>query len=82
MCAKLFQLCSTLYYELCSTLCYGPVDHRLPVSSVHGILWSSLPCPPPRDLPNPGIEPVFLISPASAGGFFTTSTTWKAHMKR
>ena len=21
--------------------------------------WSALPCPPPGDLPNPGIEPVF-----------------------
>jgi len=21
--------------------------------------WSGLPCPPPEDLPNPGIEPVF-----------------------
>ena len=30
--------------------------------------WSGLPCPPPGDLPNPGIE---LVSPASAGGFFT-----------
>ena len=26
--------------------------------TVHGILhWTGLPCPPPRDLPNPGIEP-------------------------
>ena len=34
-----------------------------------------LPCPPPGDLPEPGIEPT---SPVLAGGFFTTSTTWKA----
>ena len=34
-----------------------------------------LPCPPPRDLPDPGIEPTSLMSPASAGGFFTTTTT-------
>ena len=33
--------------------------------------WRELPFPPPRDLPDPGIEP------ALAGGFFTTSTTWK-----
>ena len=37
--------------------------------------WSGLPCPPPGDLPDPGIEPASLMSPASAGGFFTTSTT-------
>ena len=37
--------------------------------------WSGLPFPIPRDLPNPGVEP---MSPALAGGFFTTSTTWEA----
>jgi len=40
--------------------------------------WSGLPCPPPGDLPNPGIEPRYLMSPALAGGFFTTSITWEA----
>ena len=40
--------------------------------------WSGLPFPPPGDLPNPGIEPVSLASPALAGGFFTTSATGEA----
>ena len=35
--------------------------------------WSGLPCPPPRDLPDPGIKPASLISPALAGRLFTTS---------
>ena len=35
------------------------------------IAW--LPFPSPGELPNPGIEPKFLVSPALAGGFFTTS---------
>ena len=39
--------------------------------------WSGLPVPPPGDLPNPGIEPTSLRSPASAGGFFTASATWE-----
>ena len=39
--------------------------------------WSGWPCPPPGDLPDPGIEPVSLKSPALAGGFFTTSATWE-----
>ena len=26
--------------------------------------WSGLPCPPPRDLPGPGIKPMFPVSPA------------------
>ena len=38
--------------------------------------WSGLPCPSPGDLPNLGIEPASLTSPALAGGFFTTSATW------
>ena len=25
--------------------------------------WSELPCPPPRDLPDPGIEPAFPVAP-------------------
>ena len=33
--------------------------------------WSGLPFPTPGDLPNPGIEPVSLVSPALAVGFFT-----------
>ena len=40
---------------------------------------SGLPCPSPGDLPHPGIEPASLMSPALAGGFLTTSTTWEAH---
>jgi len=39
--------------------------------------WSGLPCPPPGDLPDPGIEPTSLMSPAWAGGFFTASGTGK-----
>ena len=33
------------------------------------VYWSGLPFPSPGDRPNPGIEP---MSPALAGGFFTT----------
>ena len=37
--------------------------------------WSGLPCPPPEDLPDPGIEPMSLMCLGLAGGFFTTSDT-------
>ena len=40
--------------------------------------WSGWPCPPPGDLPHPGIEPVSLMPPALAGWFFVTSATWEA----
>ena len=39
--------------------------------------WNRLPFPTPEDLPNPGIEPVCLVSPALAGRFFTTVATWE-----
>ena len=38
-------------------------------------------CPPPGDLSDPEIKPVFLKSPAFAGVFFTTSATWEALLK-
>ena len=41
--------------------------------------WRGLPFPSPGDLPDPGIEPMSLASPALAGGFFTTSANWEVH---
>ena len=40
--------------------------------------WSGLSCPPPGDLPKPGIEPKSLLCPALAGRFFTASGTCEA----
>ena len=40
--------------------------------------WSGLPCPPPGDLPEPGIKPASLTSPALAGKFFTARDTQEA----
>ena len=69
--AKLLQSCPTL----CS-----PVDCSPPGSLSMGFsrqeYWSGLPCPPPGDLPNPGIKLKSLMSPALGGRFFTTSATW------
>ena len=63
------------------SISFGPLDCSPPGLSVHGFsrqgCWNGLPCPPPGDLPNPGIELAFLISPTLAEGFFTTSTTWE-----
>ena len=38
--------------------------------------WKGLSYPSPGDLPNPGIEPESLESPALAGEFFTSSASW------
>ena len=35
--------------------------------------WSGLPFPPPGDLPDPEMTPAFPVTPATAGGFFTTA---------
>ena len=56
-----------------------------PGSSVYGVLqgrileWVSLPSS--GDLPDLGVEPVSLTSPALAGGFFATSATQEATFK-
>ena len=73
--AKLLQSCQTLW---------DPMDCSLPGFSVCGILQARIlekvviPSGP-GVLPNPGIEPVSLMTPALAGRFFTTSATWEAH---
>ena len=50
----------------------------LPMGFSRQEYWSGLPLPPPGDLPDLEIEPTSLASPAMAGGFFTTSSTWEA----
>ena len=42
--------------------------------------WSGLPCSPPGDLPNPGIEPASPESPALSGRFFYHWATWEAQV--
>ena len=43
-------------------------------------IWSGVPFPSPRDLPNPRTEPAFPMSPALAGAFFTTAQPRKSHL--
>ena len=54
-----FCMC-VLVTQSCLTLC-NSMDYSLPGFSVHGFsrqeYWSGLPCPPPGDLPNLGLEP-------------------------
>ena len=40
--------------------------------------WNRFPCPPPGDLPNPGIDPSFLLSLLLTGRFFITNAIWEA----
>ena len=54
-------------------------DHQAPLSMElsRQEYCNGLPSPPPGDLPDPGIEPTSPVSPALAGGFFTTSANWE-----
>ena len=55
-------------YILSDFSCVQFLDYQAPLSMGFSMqeYWSEWPCPPPRDLPNSGIEPKFLISPALA----------------
>ena len=70
MCVKSLQLCPTV----CDPIDLG---RQSPLSTGfwRQEYWSGLPCLPPGDLPDPGIEPV---SPALAGRSFIISATWEA----
>ena len=55
------------------------VVHQAPLSGGFSMqeYWSRFLFSPPGYRPDPGIEPVFLMSLASAGRFFSTSATWE-----
>ena len=65
--------CVRLFATPWTVVCQAPLS----IGFSRQEYWSGLPCPPPGDLPNSGIEPVSLMTPALAGRFFTTSTTWE-----
>ena len=60
------------------------VAHQAPLSMGFSRqeYWSGLPCPPPGDLPDPGIEPASPVAPCIlAGGFSTTEPPGKPKEK-
>ena len=60
------QLCLTLrYHGLQPSRVFCPWDFPKEY-------WNEFPFPPPGDLPNKGIKPTSLVSPALAGGTLTT----------
>ena len=69
--AQSLQLCLTLQPYGQYVACRAPLSMGF---SRHKN-WSGLPCPPPGNLPDPGIEPLSLTSPALGGGFFSPSAT-------
>ena len=65
MCAKSLQFMSDS-----ATLWTVASQAPLPMGFFRQEYWGGLPCPPPGDLPDAGIEPTSLTSPALAGRIF------------
>ena len=63
-----------LFVTLWTTACQAPLSKGFSRQEY----WSGLLRLPPEDLHNPAIKPTPLMSPALAGGFLTTSSTWEA----
>ena len=61
-------------HDLSDLAPHWTVAHQVPLSMEFSRqeYWSGLPFPMLENLPNPGMEPMSLVSPALAGGFFTT----------
>ena len=57
--------------------CHGALQAPLAMGVPRQEYWSGLPFPYPRNLRDPGIEPV---SPTLPGGFFTSGTTWESQL--
>ena len=72
--AKLLQSCLTLCDPMDCITCQAPPSMGFSRKEY----WSEWPFHSPGDLPDSGIEPMSLMSPTLAGGFFTTSITWEA----
>ena len=63
-----------LFVTLWTVNCWAPLSMRFSRQEY----WSEQPFPPLASLPDPGMEPTSLPSPALAGRFFTASATWEA----
>ena len=75
--------CCYLVTKSCPTLC-DPMDYiawQAPLSMEFSRQenCNGLPFPAARDLSGPGIKPTSCVSPALAGGFFTTEPPGKPH---
>ena len=71
---KLPQSCPTLCDPMVCLACQAPLSMGFSSQEY----WSGLPFPSLGDLPNSGIKPVSLMSPALAGRFLTISVTWES----
>ena len=71
------MLCVLSHIQLFVTPWTVPCQAPLSVGFSRQEYCSGLPCPPPGDLPHPGIKPMSPVAPALAGKFFTTVSPGK-----
>ena len=74
VCVLSYLICGRLFATLWTVADQASLSMRFSRQEY----WSGWPCPPPGDLPDPGIEATSFMYSAPAGGFFTISTTWEA----
>ena len=72
LCSAVASLCSACVLLFVAS---WTVAHRAPLSMGFSRqeYWRGLPFRAPEDLPDPGIQPASLVTPALAGGFLTTT---------
>ena len=73
-CALSHFSCVQLFATLWTVACQTPLSMGFSRQES----WSGLPCPPPGNLPHPGIKLESFMTPALGGKFFTTRTPWEA----
>ena len=68
---------------LCATLWTVAHQVLLSMGFSRQEYYSGFPCPPPGDLPNPGVKPTSLTYVfCMVGWLFTTVATWEVQTKR
>ena len=75
----ILQLFSHSRVQLYATLWTVAFQTPLSMGFFRQEYWSGLPCPPPGDLLDPGIEPVSFTSHSLTGRFFTLAPHGQSH---
>ena len=69
-----------VHLVVCDSVATWTAAHQAPLFTEFSRqeYWNGLPFPNPGDLPDPGVEPASLVSPARADRCLTTSTPSEA----
>ena len=76
-CMLSYFSCVLLFVILWTLACQAPLSIRFSRKEY----WNGLPCPPPWDLPDTGVEPVSFKSPTLKADSLSTESPWKPIFK-